>query len=112
MGRVIGRKHFYCRASFTSANWLIFESRCKSKGIEGGLVYCACSRHYAYKIARVLNDLYRLNRLGVLARWKFVSSSSPCTPEYANNDWRFALDLLSPDDFRFLSASIVGGQDA
>lgn len=112
MGRVIGQKHFYCRESFASSNWIVFESRCKSKGIDGGVVYCAYSRYYAYKIARVLNDLYRTNRLGALARWKFVCSSSPCTREQSLFDWRLALDLLSPDDSKFLSASIVGGCDA
>lgn len=111
MGRVPGQRHFYCSASFASDTWLINECRCKSKGIEGGCVYCAPSRYYAYKIAKVLNDLYRLDRLGALARWKFVCSSSPCTPEHANMDFRFALDLLSPDDSKFLSASIVGGQN-
>lgn len=110
--RAIGQKHFFCPESFASASWLIYETRCKSKGIQGGLVYCAFSRHYAYKIAKVLNELYRLGRLGALARWKFVCSSSPCTREHSIYDLRFAQDLLSPDDSKFLSASIVGGQDA
>lgn len=111
MGRAVGQKHFYCNASFASSSWLIWESRCKAKGIKGGCVYCAPSRHYAYKIAKVFNELYRLGLLGAFARWKFVCSSSPCTPEHANIDFRFAQDLLSPDGSKFLSASIVGGQN-
>lgn len=108
--RAIGQKHFFCTEFLDS--WLIYETRCKSKGIDGGFVYKAFSRYYAYKIARVLNELYRLNRSGALARWKFVCSSSPCTREQTIADLHFAEDLLSPDDSKYLSASIVGGQDA
>lgn len=109
--RAIGQNHFFCSAAFVGDSWLIYETRCKSKGIQGGFVYRAPSRHYAYKIARVLNELYRLGRFGALARWKFVCSSSPCTREHSIYDLRLAQDLLSPDDSKFLSASIVGGQN-
>lgn len=112
MGRVVGQKHFYCTPAFLpDKSYLIYECRNKSKGIDGGFVYKTVSRHYAYKIAKVLNELYRLGRLGALARWKFVCSYSPCTRSQNIMDLHFARRFLSPDDSEFLSASIIGGQN-
>lgn len=111
--RSIGQNHFFCTSAPIGSNWLIYETRCKAKGIKGGFVYRAPSRHYAYKIAKVLNELYHLGRLGALARWKFVCSSSPCVPEHANMDFRFACDLLSLDDSKVICHPILsnGGQN-
>lgn len=61
MGRVPNQRHFYCSSALDSDDWIIWESRCKAKNIDGHWLYRVSSRHYAYKLAHLLNDIYRLD---------------------------------------------------
>ena len=61
MSRVPGQQHFYCSAAYIGDGWIIYESRCKARDIAGDWLYRVPSRHYAYKLARLLNKIYSID---------------------------------------------------
>lgn len=62
MGRVPNQRHFYCSAVDNSlTDWIVWESRCIAKNIDGHWLFRVSSRHYAYKLAHLLNEIYRLD---------------------------------------------------
>lgn len=61
MARVPNQGHFYCSSALVDNDWIIWESRCKARNIDGSWFYRVSSRHYAYKLAHLLNDIYRFD---------------------------------------------------
>ena len=55
------RHHFYCSEVRFGDGWIIYECRCKSRGIAGNWLYKVSSRHYAYKLAGLLNKIYSID---------------------------------------------------
>lgn len=111
MSGVPNRGHFYCTSCLFGSDWLIYERRCKAKGIEGGFVYSARSRYHAYQLRNVLEKMYRLGAYDKLKRWCFVfGGKHPFTHNIYLDALAFARQLLAefaPDDFKVISAPIV-----
>lgn len=62
MSRVPCQGHFYCSVALNSSTeWIIWESRCNAKSIDGSWLYRVPSRYYAYRLRKLLNDIYRLD---------------------------------------------------
>lgn len=100
--------HFYCSAAPFGSAWIVYERRNKKANIDGHFVYRCSSRHYAYKLSKVLNSLYSLGALVPLQRFR----------EFVRDDKNYDFDLMyarglldavvgSRDDSRVLSAPIL-----
>lgn len=81
---VPNQHHFYCSAAAIGSAWFIFERRNKKACIDGSFSYRCDSRHYAYKLAKVLNSLYSLGALVPLQRFR----------EFVSDDKNYEFDLM------------------